>query len=57
MDVTKVAKLAIQFSEHLPSDNEKKEALVTMATKWIADHQRNPHTLNAMNDARLIQVH
>ena len=57
MDVTKVAKLALQFSEHLPDDHESKEEMVSLATKWIAAHQRNPHTLSAMNDARLIQVH
>lgn len=57
MDVTKVAKLALQFSEHLPDDHESKEEMVSLATKWIAEHQRNPHTLSAMNDARVIQVY
>lgn len=56
MDVTKVAKLALQFSQTLPDGHEKKEQLVTMATHWTTNHQRNPMTLNAMNDARGIQV-
>ena len=56
MDVTKIAKLALQFSQTLPEGHEKKEQLVTMATQWTAIHQRNPMTLNAMNDARGIQV-
>jgi hypothetical protein len=57
MDVAKVAKQALQFSEHLPDDHESKEEMVALATKWIADHQRNPHTLSAMTDARVIQVY
>lgn len=56
MDVAKVAKLAHQFSQTLPEGHERKEQLVTMATHWTTNHQRNPMTLNAMNDARGIQV-
>ena len=56
MDVTKIAKLALQLSQTLPEGHERKEQLVNMATQWTANHQRNPMTLNAMNDARAIQV-
>ena len=56
MDVTKIAKLALQFSQTLPVGHERKEQLVNMATEWTANHRRNPMTLNALNDAREIQV-
>ena len=56
MDVTKVARQAIEYSKDLPDDDEVKTILVTLATQWTADHQRNPMTMNAMNDARILNV-
>ena len=56
MDVTKVARQAIEYAKDLPDDNEVKTILVTLATQWTATHQRNPMTMNAMNDARILNV-